>query len=329
MHYRLAILPEQQKVAVTVDFPARVAKDIRFVMPQSAPGTYEITPYYLFVSKIEARGDIGRVEGEKGLGTYFVFPAKGSLHQIRYEVDIQLMEQQLVGAFASCKMREDYLGLLGYGVFGFIEGLENHPIQLQIEASADWPLFSTLSPQKEKHRKSTQFLVENYGILADAQYLLGTAVGVFEVPQSPIPLFVAAYAEAPIAMEEIGRRALVSLKGLQDYFGAIPMPHYSLCYEFLEPISPKHDYGLSMEHLNSLTASMPVSKAITAYDMDADIGSTVHHMGHAWLPLRTYGRGYRPFPWQVAPLIDTIWFNEGFIWYISIHPTNHILLGID
>jgi predicted metalloprotease with PDZ domain len=33
--------------------------------------------------------------------------------------------------------------------------------------------------------------------------------------------------------------------------------------------------------------------------------------------LRSYGTGYRPFNWQVAPLIETIWLNEGFVWYVT------------
>jgi predicted metalloprotease with PDZ domain len=44
-----------------------------------------------------------------------------------------------------------------------------------------------------------------------------------------------------------------------------------------------------------------------------------HHMCHSWIPLRSYGEGYRPFTWEVAPLIETIWFNEGFIWYAAGH----------
>ncbi len=37
-----------------------------------------------------------------------------------------------------------------------------------------------------------------------------------------------------------------------------------------------------------------------------------HHMAHCWIPKRAYGAGYRPFTWEMTPVIDTIWFNEGF-----------------
>jgi len=38
------------------------------------------------------------------------------------------METTLLGGFASSKLRENYLGILGYSVFGFIESLENNSI---------------------------------------------------------------------------------------------------------------------------------------------------------------------------------------------------------
>ena len=41
-------------------------------------------------------------------------------------------------------------------------------------------------------------------------------------------------------------------------------------------------------------------------------------MAHSWIPKRAYGEGYRPFTWELAPVIDTIWFNEGFGRYAGI-----------
>jgi 7,8-dihydropterin-6-yl-methyl-4-(beta-D-ribofuranosyl)aminobenzene 5'-phosphate synthase len=41
-------------------------------------------------------------------------------------------------------------------------------------------------------------------------------------------------------------------------------------------------------------------------------------MAHCWIPKRVYGAGYRPFIWEMTPVIDTIWFNEGFGRYAAI-----------
>src|SRR5260370_35313009 len=41
-------------------------------------------------------------------------------------------------------------------------------------------------------------------------------------------------------------------------------------------------------------------------------------MAHSWIPKHAYGLGYLPFEWEMAPIIDTIWFNEGFARYAAI-----------
>jgi predicted metalloprotease with PDZ domain len=43
-----------------------------------------------------------------------------------------------------------------------------------------------------------------------------------------------------------------------------------------------------------------------------------HHVAHAWIPKRCSGEGYFPFTWELAPVLDTIWFSEGFAQYAAI-----------
>lgn len=85
-----------------------------------------------------------------------------------------------------------------------------------------------------------------------------------------------------------------------------------------------------MVHFNSFTGFANTSFAIenasdslTSKNISPVIlrtfGWVLHHMCHAYIPLRCYGKGYRPFTWEMAPIIKTIWFNEGFAQYISLH----------
>jgi predicted metalloprotease with PDZ domain len=92
--------------------------------------------------------------------------------------------------------------------------------------------------------------------------------------------------------------------------------------EFLKPISPRHEYGFSMEHLNSGTFYMDVEHALTAKSTDSEKDAHqfnyAHHIAHSWIPKHAYGAGYFPFNWEMTPVIDTIWFNEGFGRYAAI-----------
>ncbi len=320
--YTLNYVEKSDKVLITIQFDSLNINTVKLIIPRSAPGTYELTNYSSFVDNVKAYTSSNKnIEGNIGEGSYFVFSDSKNLYisSITYQVDIGKMETTLLGSYASSKVRKNYVGILGYSVFGFVEGLENKQIVLDINTVTDWPIFSTLRPQKERKKGTDSYFIENYAVLADAQYLLGEGVEIYQIANTKIPLFVAVYAETETNIKEIGRRVLKSFNKLTSYFGFVPMPHYTVCYEFLSPISKKHDYGFSMEHLNSMTASFDISKAITNYNSNAKIGSIVHHIAHSWIPIRSYGTGYRPFEWQTAPLIETIWLNEGFIWYISYY----------
>lgn len=322
--YTLNHSPGSTIIEISIQFDPISSTDVKLVLPRSGPGTYDLTNYLAFVDEVKGFTTTDRLlKGSVGQGSYFVFNEENSLvHKISYEVDLEKMESELLGGFVSSKSRKNYLGLLGYSVFGFIEGFESHPIQLEVQTSQDWPIFSTLRPTTNRKYGQDIYDVEDFSMLADAQFLLGSAVQLFQVHDAQIPLFVAVYTESKVDIKEIGRRGNLALNGLADYFGYIPMPHYTLCYEFLIPFSDRHDYGFSMEHMNSMTASFDTSRAVVKYDPDAQMGSIVHHIGHSWLPLRSYGTGYRPFEWQTAPLVETIWLNEGFIWYVAYY---HVL----
>jgi len=313
-----------QKLFIEIACEGVSTNDSWLVIPRSGPGTYEMTDYLQFVSNVKATTTSGKeLTGVIGRGSLFHFQEKDEeMIRVIYEVDIHKMEMELFGAFASSKLRENYLGILGYSVFGYIEGMQDETIAVEFISEAGWPIFSTLAPTGSRPHGRASYTAQNFGLLADAQFLLGDGVQIYEVTEAPIPLFVAAYSESDLDIQELGRRGLVSLVGLAEYFGSIPMPHYTMCHEFLIPLDIRHDYGFSMEHLNSMTMSMDTSAAVTGFDPNARIGSIVHHMGHAWIPLRSYGEGYRPFEWETAPLIETIWLNEGFTWYVSYY---HVL----
>lgn len=322
VRYLLEYYSGDDFLTVTIHVPedARERTD-KLVIPRSAPGTYSFTDYSAFIEEVSATTASGEVlEGEQGRGSYFTFDNEGrALAAINYRVDLRRMESVLTGGYESSKLRDNYLGLLGYSVFGFPEGLADRPVELEIRSSKNWPIFSTLSPMLEPPVEHAEFTTASFATLADAQYLLGRDVQIAAMDEAPIPLFVAVYSEAEIDLDEIGRRALISLDGLADYFGYVPMPHYTMVLEYLVPLTPQHQYGFWMEHLNSMTGSNNAANAIQAYEEEPRIGIIVHHMAHSWVPLRSYGEGYRPFEWQVAPLIETIWLNEGFAWYVAFY----------
>ncbi len=208
LNYFLDHIDGNSKIRISIEFDEISTAEVKLIVPRSAPGTYELTNYISFVENVEGSTNEGQiVNGTIGSGSFFIFKNDSLfINKISYEVDIQKMEDQLLGAFASSKIRDNYLGILGYSIFGFIEGLEDNAITLNINTERDWPIFSTLRPSSNRRIETDTYNVENYALLADAQYLLGSKVEISEIKEAEIPIYVATYTETPINIDEIKRR---------------------------------------------------------------------------------------------------------------------------
>ena len=116
-------------------------------IPRAIPMGYGEPPYDSFVSGLEAFGPGGRpLSISRGDGPRWIIGGAGELGIVRYKVDLMRLESDIRSASDSSKARRGYVGLLGYSVFAYLEGLEERTILLRVEPPERWPAFSTLAP---------------------------------------------------------------------------------------------------------------------------------------------------------------------------------------
>jgi predicted metalloprotease with PDZ domain len=283
------------RVSIEIRIPESVPPPATFIMPRAIPMGYGEQYYDRYVRDLAGRRDEGprwKLDGSR---------------RITYSVDIRAMEREIHSASDSSKLRDGYAGLLGYSVFGFVEGRENDAIALRITGPEGWPVLSTLAPQGGPLRAA------NFYELADSQIAMGPKMIVEKSP-GRIPLYLALYAEREVDRARILRLASEAMERVAYYFGSVPFPHYTVHFEVLKPLSPDHRYGFSMEHLNSGTFYLSpediAEDGRTRYNL-------AHHFAHSWIPKRSYGTDYFPFRWELAPVLDSIWFAEGFGQYAA------------
>jgi predicted metalloprotease with PDZ domain len=242
--------------------------------------------------------------------------------RVEYAVDVAAMEREIFDASDTSKQRDGYLGVMGYSVFGYIEGMDDAPARLDVEGPEGWPAFVTLAPQVPPATGRTSATAVSFYALADAQVVLGPKVIFRKVPGEGLPLYLAIYAETREDVEVEGSLARTALDRVGEYFSRPPFAHYTVHLELLNPVTPRHDYGFSMEHLESGTFFMGVDRALTpespASARQINLFNYAHHIAHSWIPKHAYGEQYFPHSWEIAPLIDTVWFNEGFGRYAAI-----------
>ncbi|MGA2534798.1 MAG: hypothetical protein ABSF53_02195 [Terracidiphilus sp.] len=290
---------------------------VDLVIPRSYPGGYSFVPYDDFVEDIHAFSPDGQsIECKKDADgpRWAIGHASESVSRIEYRVNVGRMEDRIRDSVESSKIRKNYIGLLGYSVFGFIDGQQQASVSLQVDGPGDWPVLSTLDPRATEQKGTAKAQAASYDVLADSQVVMGPGVQFREL-HGKIDLLVAVYAEGDEDVDAESRLAREALDRVQEYFGDTPFPTYAVLLELLQP-REGHEYGFSQEHDTSGTFSLSVDGATNAHSSDAHHYSALfnyaHHMAHSWVPKRVWGVGYRPFNWELTPVIETIWFNEGF-----------------
>ena len=319
--------PGATSVEVAINLPGLQRGPRELVMPRAIPMGYGEAPYDEFVETVRALAgdgralDVTRLEGPR----WRIGSSTTAVTRIEYSVDVKRMEREIVAASDASRVRDGYVSLLGYSVFGFVDGLEDRAVELQVKGPAGWPVLTTLDPSSPKGAgslpSSRTVAAPSFYALADSQLVMGPRV-VTRRPLAPVPLTVVLFAEISVDIEATVAAAATAFERVVDYFGGAPFPHYTVLVEYLEPLSPRHRYGFSMEHLDSSTFYLSGDGAISTSSSEADrlrvTYNFAHHVAHAWIPKRAFGEGYYPFTWELAPVIDTIWFSEGFGQYAAV-----------
>jgi len=321
--YRVELAkPGDTSVAVSITLPAAAEGPVTLVIPRAVPMGYSEQLYDRYVTDVTGRGadDAAVPVAPEDGPRWRIGASGGGVRRVAYRVDLARMEREILGAADSSRARPGYVGLLGYSVFGYLEGWESRPVALEVGAPADWPVFTTLAPQAAPPLAKTTAEAADFYALADSQVAMGPALEVRRL-ESRAPLYLAAYPEGPVDLAFTGSLVAHALDALVAYFGSAPFPHYTAELELLKPLSPRHGYGFSMEHLESSHYFLAADSAVTALSPEPlrrrVLFNFAHHIAHAWVPKRAYGEGYFPFSWEIAPLIDTIWLSEGFARYAA------------
>jgi predicted metalloprotease with PDZ domain len=315
--YALRYTRPSHTITVSLTLPDSVAGPAALVMPRTYPGGYEQLPYDAYVTRVIAHAPNGTsvpISKDADGPRWTLGRAGDSIRVIEYDVDVARMEAGTRSAVSTSKIRKAYVGLLGYSIFAYVEGLQERRVRLRINGPQGWPVLATLNPTIAPSTAETVVSAANYDELADSQVMMGPDLKVARLAGA-IPLVMAVYAEGRIDEVLESQLAREALDRVQQYFGDTPMTQYTMQLEFLRP-RPGHQYLFSQEHSKSGSFSFAIDAPLTprssARERDRVLFNFAHHMAHCWVPVRVYGAGYRPLVWEMTPVIDTIWFNEGF-----------------
>ena len=296
---------------------------INFIIPRSVPGAYSVLNYDSFIEglyAVDSKGEkLSMQKDANAAPRWYYTDTTKAITGIEYEINLKKMEGRLAPSDASI-IRSGFIGILNYSIFGWIEGTEQEPVQCSVQTFDQWPIFTTNQPAEQMSKGALTFKTDNYYTLADGQIFMGPHLRVKEF-KGIVPLFIASYCQTGDEyLDDYGKQGIMSLEILNNYFGELPFKQYSILLRKALPIEPGSVPPFGMEHLQSSTffgdTSTFRAQAMSQKDVVNTIPTYLHHMGHAFLPLRCYGDNYRPYVKEIPPIINNIWFNEGFMWFI-------------
>jgi len=310
-------------IKISIEPSTPLTAPVSFIMPRSIPGNYGVAAYDNFIRNINVVNSRGEhfpmIKNENDAPRWLYADSGKQVSRIEYEVNLDKMERKTSPADASI-IRSGFAGILNYSVFGWIEGTEKQNVQCNVNTFENWPVFSTNQPSTQMVKGSIKINTENYNALADGQIFMGTQFRVKEF-KGITPLFIASYCQAGDEwLDDYGLQGMISMGILKDYFGELPFQHYSIMLIKSLPLEPGNYPPFGMEHLNSSTFFGDTTgmrkAAMSNESVKRTMPTFLHHMGHALIPLRCYGDTYRPFMKEIPPVINNIWFNEGFMWFL-------------
>ncbi|MCO6509478.1 MAG: hypothetical protein J5I65_01685 [Aridibacter famidurans] len=312
------------RLSVWIVAKETIKDDAVFVIPRAIPSGYGIQRYDRFLEVAAASspggGTIAVTKLEDG-PRWSIAKSKQGVEGIFYYVDLNQLESEVLSAADQSKSRPDYAGLLGYSVFGYFDGYQDYPVRLRVNGPSDWPIFTTLAPRVPAELDKTEVEAKNYFELADSQIAMGPGLKLMKLATKP-PSYIALYSETKTDLDKHAQVFERAFRKVVDYFGDAPFDSYTAHIEILKPKSELHSYGFSMEHSKSGTFYLGLDRAYTEETPEAEFVrdelNFIHHIAHSWIPKKVYGKGYLPFTWELPPLIDTVWFNEGFARFAMI-----------
>ena len=311
-------------IKVSIQPSKSLTAPFSFIMPRSIPGGHDIFIYDRFIENINAIASDGKktalIKDINDAPRWYCNDTGRQILRIEYEVNLDKMERRLAAGDASI-IRPGFAGILNYSVLGWIDGTEQQPVLFTAETFSNWYIFATNQPVLSPAKGTFGFETASYYTLADGQIFMGTGFRIKEF-KGIVPLFIVSYCQTGDEyLDDYGTQGISSMEILKEYFGELPFHRYSIMLRKALPLEPASAPALAMEHLQSSTFFGDTSgmrkESMSRQDILRTMPTYLHHMSHAFIPLRCYGDTYRPYVMEITPIINNIWFNEGFMWFLA------------
>lgn len=237
---------------VTLETRGLTLDSIVFQFAATAPGTYEVEDVGRFVGGFEAFDAAGQSLPvfRRSTNQYVIHNAR-QLAVLRYRVEDSYdtaIREDRVGPMSGSNLEADNALVNGQMVFGYVQGFQSHPLQLQFHYPSDWQIGTALPKSGDGYRAdSYDHLVDSpilFGKLTYRRLRLGKAdVDIYAYSQNGI-----------VTADSLLDHLKGMLKAADRFLNGLPVDRFVFLFHFRKDIGPS--FG-ALEHKYSSYFYMP------------------------------------------------------------------------
>ncbi|MCF8239894.1 MAG: hypothetical protein K9J16_00805 [Melioribacteraceae bacterium] len=278
-------------------------------MAATAPGTYQVMDFGRFVSDMKAFDEAGNeLRIEKISDNQWKIQNPQQLSKLIYEVedtfDAEVTEHP-VAPMSGTGIENDFISMNTFGVLGYFEGLQTHPVEMKIDCNPEWEIGTSLN-----QNSSGYYFAESYDHLADSPVLMGELT-VSQVNVNDMPVDIYVYSpDTNITAETILSLANDVLQSSSEFIGYKPAPQYKFLMALInmEQFNRNKLYGAgALEHNLSSLYVMPVNPNA----MQGLRSTMAHEFLHILTPLNLHSEIIHTYNFVVPTPSAHVWLYEG------------------
>jgi len=311
---------DQLKIELKTPVIPKSKKVIKFHLPKLVPGTYSIYDFGRFVSDFKAYNKKGKLlkVTHPDPNTWVIKKAH-KLAKITYTVDdtwdTELDNKIFEPAGTNFEAGTNFV-FNNQSVFGFFEGMERVPYEIEVDHPTNLTLSTGL--RNKKVDEDTDILtIDNYMDLVDGPFMYSKKDFTY-IQVGGCKVLVAVYSPTgKITSKFIASEIEPILRAQKDYLGGkLPVDRYAFILYMTDGISSSGGYG-ALEHSYSSFYYLPEMEPSQLAQTMRDVAA--HEFYHIVTPLNIHSEEIHNFDFIVPRMSRHLWLYEGVTEYAAGH----------
>jgi predicted metalloprotease with PDZ domain len=312
IRYHLSIPePHTHLVHVRLEIDAAAPGPLRLVMPSWTPGSYLLRefPRNVQAFRAEAADAAPLAWAKSDKNTWQIeLPAAGG----RVIADYTVYANELTVRTSHVDASHAFLN--GASVFMYVEGREQEPIELEIEAPADWHATTAL-PRAEG---AWRFRAASFDALVDSPIEIGTHA-VYDFEAEGRPHCYAVWGRGAIKPERLIADTRAIIAACSALFGDLPYDDYTFLLHLLGSgrggLEHRSSCALHLERTSFRTPDAPGGGLSREYE--SALALIAHEFFHVWNATRIRPEALERYDDTRENYTRALWVAEGLTTYYT------------